>query len=47
MPIKTVGTHGPEMGPPTCGIGGSAGVTMGQTCMSVILEAGGMAFLFI
>jgi hypothetical protein len=30
------------MGPPTCGIGGTPGVTIGQVCMSVILAAGFM-----
>ena len=39
-PISTVGAPGPVMGPPTCGTGGTAGVTMGQTCMSVSLAAG-------
>ena len=45
-PISTFGTQGPEIGPPTCGIGGRPGVTMGQTCMSVILAAGGMVMTF-
>jgi hypothetical protein len=37
-PINTFGW--PLMiGPPTCGIGGTKGVTIGQTCMSVIRAA--------
>jgi hypothetical protein len=40
--IITVGTPGPIIGPPTCGIGGKAGVTIGQTCISVNLAAGGI-----
>src|SRR3954463_1915846 len=36
-PIKTLGTPGGKIGPPTCGIGGNPGVTIGHTCMSVIL----------
>jgi hypothetical protein len=44
FPISTVGTPGPMIGPPTCGIGaGMAGVCIGQTCMSVILAARDMA----
>jgi hypothetical protein len=39
-PIKTVGAPGPVMGPPTCGMGGNPGVTIGQTCISVNLAAG-------
>jgi hypothetical protein len=31
FPIKTVGSPGPIIGPPTCGIGGSAGVTIGHS----------------
>lgn len=43
FPIRTVATQGPDTGPPTWGMGtGKAGVCMGQTCMSVILAAGGM-----
>src|SRR5712691_9102119 len=38
-PIRTVGSHGGRMGPPTCG---TTPVTMGQTCMSVMRAAGGM-----
>jgi hypothetical protein len=30
------------IGPPTWGIGAGPGTTIGQTCMSVIREAGGM-----
>lgn len=41
-PINTVGAPGPTTGPPTCGMGGKPGVTMGQTCRSVSLAAGGM-----
>ena len=45
FPIKTFGTLGPTIGPPTCGIGeGNAGVCMGQVCISVILAAGGIIF---
>ena len=40
--IKTVGTPGPMTGPPTCG---TVPVTIGQTCISVILAAGGIVFL--
>src|SRR5664279_2264793 len=36
-PISTVTAPGGRMGPPTCG---TSTVTMGQTCMSVILAAG-------
>ena len=31
---------GRQEGPPTCGIGGTAGVTMGQVCMSATRAAG-------
>ena len=41
--ISTVGAPGPVTGPPTCGIGGIAGVCIGQVCMSVNLAAGGIA----
>lgn len=41
-PIKTVGTPGGNIGPPTCGIGGVPGVTIGQVCRSEIRAAGGM-----
>ena len=43
-PIMTVGQP-TVIGPPTCGTGGVPGVTIGQTCMSDILAAGGI-FLF-
>lgn len=36
-PIMTMGWPGVTIGPPTWGIGGSSGGTIGQTCMSVIL----------
>lgn len=42
LPMSTVGAPGPVIGPPTCGMGGTAGVTIGQTCMSVIRAAGGI-----
>jgi hypothetical protein len=46
MPMSTFGAPGPDIGPPTCGIGeGKAGVCIGQVCMSVSLAAGGMAYL--
>ena len=32
--------QGGNTGPPTCGTGGTAGVTMGQTCMSPTLAQG-------
>jgi hypothetical protein len=41
-PMITLGEHGPLIGPPTWGIGGKPGVTIGQTCMSVNLAAGGI-----
>src|SRR5215210_6673195 len=40
--IRTVGTPGPVIGPPTCGIGGVPGVARGQTCMSPTRAAGGI-----
>lgn len=40
FPIKTVGQPGGKMGPPTCGTGGTPGVTIGQVCMSPALAAG-------
>src|SRR6185312_3927679 len=46
LPIKTVGKP-TLIGPPTCGIGTNAGVTIGHTCMSVILAAGGIFFFLI
>ena len=43
LPINTVGTPGPMIGPPTCGIGtGPAGVCIGHTCISEMRAAGGM-----
>ena len=42
LPINTVGVPGPTIGPPTWGIGGVAGVCIGQVCMSVSRAAGGM-----
>lgn len=44
--IKTVGTPGPAMGPPTCGMGGTPGVCMGHVCMSVNLAANGILSVF-
>jgi hypothetical protein len=46
-PIKTVGTPGGIIGPPTWGIGGTPGVTIGQTCMSDIRAAGGINNKFL
>ncbi len=40
LPISTVMAQGGRMGPPTCGIGGTPGVTIGQTCMSPTRAAG-------
>jgi hypothetical protein len=31
LPISTVGAPGPMIGPPTCGIGGNPGVTIGHS----------------
>jgi len=45
-PIKTVGAPGPMIGPPTWGTGGTPGVIIGQTCISVILAAGGISYIF-
>ena len=42
-PISTVGWPGPRTGPPTCGMGGTAGVRTGHACMSVRRAAGGMS----
>lgn len=42
LPIMTVGLPGPITGPPTCGIGGKPGVTIGHVCISVNLAAGGI-----
>jgi hypothetical protein len=41
-PMRTVGQPGGKIGPPTCGTGGTPGVTIGQVCMSPILAAGGI-----
>ncbi|MEM9928489.1 MAG: hypothetical protein AAF840_01595 [Bacteroidota bacterium] len=46
LAIKTVGTPGPTMGPPTCGMGGKPGVTIGQVCISVRRAAGGITVVF-
>lgn len=43
--IKTVGTPGPSTGPPTCGMGTTAGVCIGQTCISVIRAANGILII--
>lgn len=40
FPIKTVGTPGGKIGPPTCGTGGSPGVDIGQVCISDTRAAG-------
>jgi hypothetical protein len=40
-PIKTVGSPAGKIGPPTCG---TVPVTIGQTCISVILAAGAPIF---
>ena len=40
LPTSTVTAQGGRMGPPTCGIGGTPGVTIGQTCMSPTRAAG-------
>jgi hypothetical protein len=42
LPIKTVGTHGPVIGPPTCGLG----VAKGHVCISVIRAADGIILFF-
>jgi hypothetical protein len=39
-PMSTVGHPGGKIGPPTCGIGGTPGVTIGQVCMSEARAAG-------
>src|SRR6516162_3672293 len=44
-PMRTVGHPGGRIGPPTCGTGGTPGVTIGQVCISPILAAGGIIFL--
>ena len=41
-PISVVIAPGGRIGPPTCGIGGTLGVTIGQTCISPIRAAGGI-----
>jgi hypothetical protein len=38
--MMTVGAPGETTGPPTWGMGGTPGVCMGQTCMSVMRAAG-------
>ena len=43
-PIKTVGAPGPMMGPPTCG---TTPVTIGQTCILLIVAAGGIFIMFL
>jgi len=42
IPIRTVGPPGETIGPPTCGTGTGAGVTIGQTCISPMRAAGGI-----
>ena len=39
-PMRTVGQPGPTIGPPTWGMGGVPGVTIGHTCISVSRAAG-------
>jgi hypothetical protein len=46
-PINTVGQPGGIMGPPTWGIGGVPGVTIGHICISPTLAAGGINHLLI
>jgi hypothetical protein len=41
-PINTVGHPGGMIGPPTCGIGTTAGVCIGHVCISPTLAAGGI-----
>jgi hypothetical protein len=41
MPVSTL-VDPLMIGPPTWGMGGTPGVTIGQTCMSVMRAAGGM-----
>jgi hypothetical protein len=43
-PIITVAAPGGNIGPPTCG---TVAVTIGQTCISLILAAGAPIILFI
>src|SRR5689334_8955060 len=40
QPVRTFTEHGGRIGPPTCGIGGTPGVTIGQTCISPTRAAG-------
>ena len=40
--MRTVGQPGGKIGPPTCGIGGTPGVTIGHVCISPIRAAGGI-----
>lgn len=40
LPVITFTEQGGRIGPPTCGIGGTPGVTIGQTCMSLTRAAG-------
>jgi hypothetical protein len=40
LPVSTVTEQGGSMGPPTWGIGGTPGVTIGHTCISVARAAG-------
>jgi hypothetical protein len=42
-PISTVGQPGGRIGPPTCGIGTTAGVCIGHVCISPTLAAGGIS----
>ena len=42
FPMRTVGSPGVVIGPPTCGIGGVPGITIGQVCISVNRAAGGI-----
>jgi hypothetical protein len=43
--IRTVGQTGGRIGPPTCGTGGTPGVTIGHVCISPIRAAGGIVRL--
>ena len=40
IPIRVMGEPGPVIGPPTCGTGTGAGMTIGQRCISVMRAAG-------
>jgi hypothetical protein len=42
--MRTVGTHGPVIGPPTCG---TTPVTIGQVCISVSLAADGIYYFYL